>query len=94
VPPKHPKEPKRPTIYNFITADDYITRLRDPSVPVPRKRQIVEELSVCDGLIKRAQQAELCHALADLREKSNGDGELRELIQEALLKIEQARFID
>lgn len=94
VPPKETRFDRRPTLLNFITAEDYITCLDDPAVSFERKQRIVEEIAACEGMIKRAQQAELHRVLTMFDSRVKGNKDLKKQVQEALQKVDQVRFVD
>ena len=94
VPPKATRFDRRLTLFNFVMADEYITRLDDPAVSLASKQRIVEEICVCEGMIKRAQQAELRRALTDLHARMTENPALCQQIEDALATVEQVSFVD
>lgn len=94
--PKTRRTPTQTGMYNFITADEFITDLNKPDLPARRLHRILRELSASNGVIKRQQQADLRRVLESVQERVPHDceDELELMVKEALVKLDNARIID
>jgi hypothetical protein len=83
-------------LFNFVTADEFIADLSKPDLPARQLRKILQELSTCKGMIKQQQQEKLHSLLSAFQERrwQAEDEDLKTLIQEALIKLDEAKIID
>jgi len=93
--PAHPTPVPQPqrALYNFIEADQFIRVLSNPGIPLQQKQGVLETIRATKGMIKRHQQAQLRHLLAEMREHASTVS-LVALVESALAKLDQAALID